>query len=108
MSNIEFNSNNDLIAYSKNNNTVLIVLFFTATWCNPCKKLKPFIETKKEQYPAVLFHYIDVDNENNQDICNTYNISAMPTLVFIKNQEKLGSVIGANTDEIDTLLLQNN
>lgn len=43
------------------------------------------------EYPDVVFLKVDVDE--CEDIATDYNISAMPTFVFIKNKQKVCVVV---------------
>ena len=38
------------------------VLYFTADWCNPCKKVKPVVEEMNKD-SITKFQMIDVDSE---------------------------------------------
>ena len=88
------------------NNTSVLILFFTATWCGPCKKIKPYIYDKLTtcSYPC---YCLDVDE--NMEIYGALRakkqIRGVPTLLaFKKGNVSLipdWSISGANTTEID-------
>ncbi|XP_051018449.1 thioredoxin isoform X1 [Acomys russatus] len=40
----------------------LIVVDFSATWCGPCKMIKPFFHSLCEKYSNVVFLEVDVDD----------------------------------------------
>jgi len=63
------------------------VLYFTAPWCGPCKKISPHFEKLAEQNSGIKFFKINVDD--NQKLASDYKISSIPTFVFInkKNEE---------------------
>jgi thiol-disulfide isomerase/thioredoxin len=68
------------------NDNKTIMLYFGAVWCGPCNKLKDRIdndETKLEM-PNLVVGYIDIDNDNNANICTNYKVKLLPTIVFIK------------------------
>ena len=68
-----------------------IILDFYATWCRPCKMLAPHLKAIQEKYAGKLIIYeIDVDKE--PELAQRFNVSAMPTLVFI------GSVMTYKTE----------
>jgi len=101
----DLNSLNTIINNLSNVNK-LIVLDFTASWCAPCQALVPHLNNLNTKYQHVLFYKIDVDNEEHNDTLNIYNISAMPTVILIRNGETVASLVGANATEIETKILQ--
>ncbi len=72
----------------------LVVVDFFATWCGPCKMLAPMIENFAKEYTSTNFYKVDVDQLPNVAASNS--VSSMPTLLFFKNGQLLGTVIGAN------------
>jgi thioredoxin 1 len=52
---------------------------FYADWCGPCKTQDPILEELEEEYPAVEFEKINVDEQ--QDVANEYQVRSLPTLV---------------------------
>ena len=78
----------DFIIESVNNNKV-ILLYFGASWCGPCKQLKKKLEDSETQksMPNLVVAYMDTDVEDNNNLVNRYNVSSLPTLVFIKLEE---------------------
>ncbi|GLG96922.1 Thioredoxin [Gryllus bimaculatus] len=82
----------------------LVIVDFHATWCGPCKMIAPKIEEMSKDYTNVVFLKVDVDE--CEDIATQYDISAMPTFVFIKNKQKVEAFSGANADKLKELLLK--
>merc|ERR1712122_386721 len=82
----------------------LVVIDFFATWCGPCKVIAPQIETMSAEMPEVVFLKVDVDE--NEDAAQEYNISAMPTFIFIKKEAKVADMMGANADKLKALVAQ--
>ncbi|XP_063151053.1 thioredoxin [Candoia aspera] len=77
----------------------LIVVDFSATWCGPCKMIKPFFHSMVEKYPDVIFVEIDVDEA--QDVASHCDVKCMPTFQFYKNNEKVHEFSGANKEKLE-------
>lgn len=61
-----------------------IVIDFYATWCGPCKAMKPHLEKAARTYKGRIdFYCVDVDK--NQEWANYLGIASIPTLVIYKN-----------------------
>ena len=67
-----------------------MVLYFTATWCGPCKMFKPTVQAVSAEL-GVGINYIDVDQQ--QDLAQQYGISSVPTIIVESN----GSVVYRNS-----------
>lgn len=63
-----------------------MVLYFTATWCGPCKVFKPVVEQVSAE-TGVSINYVDVDQQ--RDLASQYSISSVPTIIVENN----GSVV---------------
>jgi len=97
----------DFVNYSKSNPTKLMVLDFTASWCGPCKSLKPFITYLKEQYENVEFYEIDIEDDNTETITNTFDIKKVPTFIYYKNGEVCNRMIGTDKNKIEEFINEN-
>jgi thioredoxin len=65
-------------------NDKLVLIDFYADWCDPCKKMKPYLEEiTKEMGDNVIVQRINVDD--NQAICKILKIDALPVLQLYKN-----------------------
>lgn len=60
------------------------ILHFTASWCQPCKKMQPIIDEFLDKNQEVMYTKIDVDN--NGDKVNHYEVRSVPTLVVLEDQ----------------------
>ena len=72
-------------------NPKLLIVY--ATWCMPCKSLKPVIEQIANENKDLKVVEIDVDK--CESLVLKYNIQAMPTLVVIENGEEVNRIVGA-------------
>ncbi|XP_053154399.1 thioredoxin domain-containing protein 2-like isoform X2 [Hemicordylus capensis] len=77
----------------------LVVVDFSATWCGPCKMIKPFYRSLSEKYSDVVFLEVDVDEA--QDVASHYDVKCMPTFQFFKNNEKVHEFSGANKEKLE-------
>ncbi len=68
------------------NKEKLIMLYFGASWCGPCKKLKAKLHNPSEIKEISNLHvcYLDIDDDNNKDLIDMYSVESLPTLYFIK------------------------
>jgi thioredoxin 1 len=96
-----FSNYDELIAYSTSNPNKLILIDFNASWCGPCKALKPFLEYLKTEYPNVNFHEIDIEDEDLSSITEKFDIAKVPTIIYIKNGIVCHSLIGTNKENIE-------
>ena len=84
----------------------LVVVDFTATWCGPCQTLAPEYSKLAEATPDVVFVKVDVDD--NEEITEEYQVEAMPTILFFKNEKKLDAkVLGGDISEITKVVSEN-
>lgn len=81
------------------------VLKFTATWCGPCQnpEMKNFLHETADKYNVIL---IEVDVDENPDLANKYNVSSIPLIVGIKENNEFDRCIGFNKEKIDYLFSQ--
>ncbi|KAJ7110072.1 thioredoxin-domain-containing protein [Mycena epipterygia] len=100
MSIVHLNSVSELNGYLSKSKDKLSVIDFHATWCGPCKVIAPAFERLSKQYPNVNFFKCDVDAA--QDVAAQYQVSAMPTFIFLKGSTKVDQVRGANQPELES------
>jgi len=91
---------NSLLTDSRSNPNKLYVLDFKATWCQPCKMIMPQLVQWVFLYPTVQFYQIDVEDDNHQDTCEYFSVTAMPTFVFLKAGQVINTICGAQTETI--------
>ena len=92
------------MSYSKLKSSTLIVIDFKATWCGPCKAIKPFITYLHENYPNVEFLEIDIEDDTRNTIVSTFKIKKVPTFVFYKDGELCNSLIGTDKAKLEELV----
>ncbi|XP_070580949.1 thioredoxin, mitochondrial-like [Ptychodera flava] len=74
------------------------IVDFHATWCAPCKILGPRLEKViGEKEGKVQLAKVDIDD--NTDLAMEYGVSAVPTVIAMKNGEKVNEFIGVQEDD---------
>jgi thioredoxin 1 len=71
------------------------VLYFTADWCNPCQRTKPFAEELVADGANIKF--IDVDSEI--EMSKQFKILSVPTYIILKDGQEVHRANGAKTKE---------
>lgn len=80
----------------------LVVIDFTATWCGPCQMIAPIFKKMSNTYGDVVFLKVDVDK--NAETAANYNVSAMPTFIFIKGGVVVERVMGADPNKLEAAI----
>lgn len=78
------------------------IVLFTATWCGPCKAIKPLYEKLSNGNSDVKFYVVDIDER--EEITKKFKIRSMPTFITIKNGKVINTCIGANIKLVENLV----
>jgi thioredoxin 1 len=81
------------------------ILYFTADWCHPCKKVRPIVDELNREQTEVKFQIIDVDDE--MEMARNCNVRSIPTFIVIKNGTEAARATGAQTKEQLEALMSN-
>lgn len=73
----------------------LTIVDFSATWCMPCRMLRPILERVEEKILDVTFCSLDIDE--SEEIAKRYRIFSVPTIVAFRNGKKIDSMVGLNS-----------
>ncbi len=68
------------------------ILYFTASWCGPCRMYGPVMSKWAEDTGHIVTK-VDVDDDS--ELARDYNILSVPTLVVLHDGEQLGTLTGA-------------
>jgi thioredoxin len=93
-------SSEDFDAYVENN--AYLVVNFTAKWCGPCQTINPMVD---QLYDDVNGKYanveiVRVDLDDHKDIAAKYEITSIPTFVFLKEGQESDRIKGANISQL--------
>lgn len=65
-----------------------VLVDFTATWCGPCKMMKPVLEELHRRKGEKL-RIIKVDIDQSPAAANAYNVQSVPTLLLFQKGKQL-------------------
>ena len=81
-----------------------VLVDFYATWCGPCQQLAPVLSELEKKYAGrINFYRIDVDKA--KDLSSAHGIKALPTLLFYKDGEVVKRLVGYQSKDSLTRLL---
>lgn len=82
-----------------------IVNFGAMSWCGHCRALAPVYQRLSAEYQGQLgFAKMDIDE--NQLYPSRFGIQAAPTLVFFKDGEEIGRIIGPQPSRLKLVIDQ--
>ena len=70
------------------NSEKLVIVDFFAEWCGPCQMLTPILKNLEQKYTDSIEVY-KVDVDESQAAAMRYGITAMPTLLFFKDNQEI-------------------
>ena len=102
----EISKEDDLIEVLNNINDRLIVLMFSASWCGPCKTIKPEFIKFSKKYNQTLFIYIDIEEydeckKNEKDQSFIDKVEGLPSFMFYINKNLLTRFEGADKSKLE-------
>ena len=79
------------------------ILYFSSTWCQPCKNFKPIMEQVSRELPV---QFVDIDA--SPQLVAEYGIRSVPTIVVLNNGQVASKQAGVLTEsQIKSLWSQN-
>lgn len=87
------------------NKKSLTVVDFSASWCMPCRMLRPILERVAEKLDNIDFYNLDIDE--SEDIAKRYRVFSVPTIICFKEGKKVDSMVGLNSyDDVMEFILR--
>ncbi len=75
-----------------------VLVDFNATWCGPCRMLKPILDEFCENNNLKV---CSIDVDNNENLARNYNIYSIPCLILFEKGKEIKRNVGLiNLDEI--------
>uniref|UniRef100_A0A9L0R458 Thioredoxin, mitochondrial n=1 Tax=Equus caballus TaxID=9796 RepID=A0A9L0R458_HORSE len=86
------------------NSETPVVVDFHAQWCGPCKILGPRLEKMvAKQHGKVVMAKVDIDDHT--DLAIEYEVSAVPTVLAMKNGDVVDKFVGIkDEDQLEAFL----
>lgn len=58
---------------------------FYADWCSPCKMQGELLQS----FDSVEIEPVNVENEENESLCEEYGVKSLPTLVLLDDDNEM-------------------
>jgi thioredoxin 1 len=76
----------------------LALIQFSASWCGPCKQLKPIVEKISDDLADKIdCFYHDIENQPNEP--TKYSVRGVPTILLFKDEKLLATKVGATSEK---------
>ena len=75
-----------------------IVIDYTAHWCGPCRLISPLIDQLASEYQNRA-KVCKIDIDDNRDNAKKHGIKSIPAVLFFKNGEVVDTIVGKATYE---------
>jgi len=76
---------------------MITVKKFSASWCGPCRTLKPIFEDVRSGYGSNIVKFEEYDVDESSDVASKYNIRSVPTVIIEKNGKEVGRFAGVQS-----------
>ena len=65
---------------------------FNATWCGPCRMMKPILEAFAKTHKDVKGVGVDIDE--NDELAEKYKVATIPCMVVFRDGEEVAREVG--------------
>ncbi|XP_009760475.1 thioredoxin H4-1 [Nicotiana tabacum] len=80
------------------NSGKIMVVNFSASWCNPCRTAAPAYHELADKYTSIIFLTVDVDEL--AELSTSWDIKATPTFIFFRDGRQVDKLVGGNKQEL--------
>ncbi|MCK5805555.1 MAG: thioredoxin [Lentisphaeria bacterium] len=75
-----------------------VLVDFWATWCGPCQKQLPILNTVAEQVKGHA-EILTVDVDDNKDLAKRFSVQTIPTLVLLEDGKEVQRFVGVQSEK---------
>lgn len=80
------------------------LMYFNASWCGPCKMMKPVIENFAKNNSNKI-NLISIDVDSNSQAAAVYGVNSVPTFIAIKDDNLIDRFSGmVGLDRLNKIL----
>ena len=69
-----------------------VLVDFNATWCGPCRSMRPMLDELADNNPKYKIVSVDIDEED--ELAEEYEVASIPCLVVFKNGKETDRSVG--------------
>lgn len=74
------------------------VYYFTAPWCQPCKKFGPIMESVKAKLEDVI-EVIRIDIDEKPETVGLFDVQSVPTVLIAEGGTEISRFMGSKTED---------
>ena len=69
-----------------------MIVDFSATWCPPCRQLKPIFERLAVDFKDRI-DFVTIDVDENPQLAQSYGVQSIPMMIFLNKDGQLQNTI---------------
>ena len=96
---VELTTRVELLQFIKNNKFVIVKT--SATWCGPCRQIKPYVDKWLEILPSNI-KVVFVDADKGADILRFLKWRSVPTFGNFIRGDHMDVFVGANREKVQS------
>ncbi|HME56348.1 MAG TPA: thioredoxin family protein [Candidatus Lokiarchaeia archaeon] len=74
-----------------------VVLDIYTDWCQPCKMLSPVLHGLQDEGTIQL---VQANLDEKEELAANHHITAVPTMIFFKDGQRVGDIVGNETKDV--------
>ena len=92
--------------FRKLDNIQYLIFYFTASWCKPCQSIHDELVNLSKTFDPnhIIIYKIDIDEDDNTEICEKCQVNSVPTFLLFKNRSLLSKTSGANVQNVKDMI----